>query len=337
MRQLFSAIICSLIITTTAHANATKVVVENVSLERSQQEVQAVGSAEAIHSVVLYPAVGDRVTAVHFTPGQEVESGALLLELDSRLQRAALEEAKIRLADAERTLERLQNSFAKGAIPKSDRDNALTARDLAKVELTKAQAELEDRQVRAPFAGVMGLTDVEVGDRISAQTAIASIDDITSLYINFNAPEAALTMLRAGAEVSVQPWQQQEAITAKIAQLDSRIDADSRTLRVKAQITNSDALYIPGMSFRVRLSMQGESYAVVPEAALLWGATGPYVWKSVDNVATRVDVKIAQRLSGRLLVSGALDEGELLIVEGVQRLRANQSVKFEQTQLADRN
>ncbi|WP_105265268.1 efflux RND transporter periplasmic adaptor subunit [Pseudoalteromonas sp. T1lg76] len=320
-----------------ALAKATKVVVENVSLEHSQQEVQAVGSAEAIHSVVLYPAVGDRVTGVHFTPGQKVGSGALLLELDSRLQRAALEEAKIRLADAERTLERLQNSFSKGAIPKSDRDNALTARDLAKVALTKAQAELEDRQVRAPFAGVMGLTDVEVGDRISAQTAIASIDDITSLYINFNAPEAAWTMLRAGAEVSVQPWQQQEAITAKIAQLDSRIDADSRTLRVKAQINNSDALYIPGMSFRVRLSMQGDAYAVVPEAALLWGATGPYVWKSVDNVATRVDVKIAQRLSGRLLVSGALDEGELLIVEGVQRLRANQSVKFEQTQLADRN
>ncbi|MBS3796596.1 efflux RND transporter periplasmic adaptor subunit [Pseudoalteromonas sp. BDTF-M6] len=320
-----------------AFAKATKVVVESVSLERSQQQVQAVGSAEAIHSVVLYPAVGDRVTAVHFTPGQQVQAGALLLELDSRLQRAALEEAKIRLADAERTLERLQNSFAKGAIPKSERDDALTTRDLAKVALTKASAELEDRQVRAPFAGVMGLTDVEVGDRISAQTAIASIDDITSLYINFNAPEAALTMLRAGAEVSVQPWQQQQAIKAKIAQLDSRIDTDSRTLRVKAEIANPGAQYIPGMSFRVQLSMQGEAYAVVPEAALLWGATGPYVWKSVDNVATRVDVKIAQRLSGRLLVSGALDEGELLIVEGVQRLRPNQSVRFEQTQLADRN
>ena len=82
------------------------------------------------------------------------------------------------------------------------------------------------------------------------------------------------------------------------------------------------------MSFRVHIKVLGQRFAAIPEAALLWGATGPYVWTSVDNKATRVDVKIEQRLAGRLLVSGALQPNNTLVVEGVQRLRANQELSF---------
>ena len=82
------------------------------------------------------------------------------------------------------------------------------------------------------------------------------------------------------------------------------------------------------MSFRVHIEVEGQRFAAVPEAALLWGATGPYVWTSVDKKATRIDVKIEQRLAGRLLVSGALKEQDNLVVEGVQRLRANQELSF---------
>ena len=162
MKQVFCALICSFIVSSNAlAAEGKRVVVNAVSQERAQQQVQAVGSTEAIRSVVLYPAVGDRVTGVYFQPGDEVQAGDLLLELDSRLQSAALQEAQIQLADAERTLKRLEDSFAKGAIPKSERDDALTQRDLAKVALQVAKAELQDRQVRAQWCN--GLTDV-VGD-----------------------------------------------------------------------------------------------------------------------------------------------------------------------------
>lgn len=335
MRFVFLIKLCLLaVITPTVFAKATNVVVQQVVKERSSQHIQAVGSAQAIHSVMLYPAVGDRVTAVYFKPGQLVKEGDVLVQLDARLQQAALDEAKIRLADAQRTLVRLQNSFDKGAIPKSELDDALTARDLANVAVTKARAELEDRSVRAPFNGVMGLTDVEVGDRITTQTPIASIDDTSALYINFSAPETALPMLRGEAMVSVTPWQTKKEVQAQIALVDSRIDEHNRTIRVRAQISNPERAYLPGMSFRVNLNMQGSEHAVVPEAAMLWGASGPYVWKSVDNIATRVDVQIAQRLSGRLLVNGDLNQGDLLIVEGVQRLRPNQEVAFDDLTLA---
>lgn len=299
-------------------------------MEHANEQVQAVGNAEAIRSVILYPAVGDKVTAVHFKPGDQVTAGAVLLELDSRRQTAALNEAKIKLADSERIQTRLQQSHAKGAVPQSDLDDAKTVYELAKVAVTKAETELQDRQVRAPFSGTMGLTDVEVGDRITTQTAIASIDDTRALYINFNAPESAISMLRNSGNVRVIPWQGSTAVNAKVAYLDSRIDPQTRTLRVKAKLENKNAQFLPGMSFRVHIEIQGERYAAVPEAALLWGATGPYVWKSVEQKATRVDVKIQQRLAGRLLVSGPLLEDDILVVEGVQRLRPAQALEFVQ-------
>lgn len=308
--------------------SAANVVVETVTMERATQQVQAVGNAEAIHSVILYPAVGDKVAAVHFKPGDKVQKGDILLELDSRRQKAALEEAKIKLVDTQRTLKRLKQSQAKGAVPQSDVDDANTMVELAKVTLTQAETELADRQVRAPFSGTMGLTDVEVGDRITTQTTIASIDDTRQLYINFNAPESAVMMLRNNATVRVFPWQSQTPIDAQIAYLDSRIDPQTRTLRVKAKLNNQGQQFLPGMSFRVHINVLGQRFAAVPEAALLWGATGPYVWTSVDNKATRVDVKIEQRLAGRLLVSGALQVNDMLVVEGVQRLRANQELSY---------
>ena len=311
-------------------ALAANVLVEHVAMEHAKEQVQAVGNAEAIRSVILYPAVGDKVTAVHFKPGDQVSSGAVLLELDSRRQTAALNEAKIKLADSERIQSRLKQSHAKGAVPQSDLDDAKTVYELAKVAVTKAETELQDRQVRAPFSGTMGLTDVEVGDRITTQTAIASIDDTRALYINFNAPESAISMLRNSGNVRVIPWQGSTAVNAKVAYLDSRIDPQTRTLRVKAKLENKNAQFLPGMSFRVHIEIQGERYAAVPEAALLWGATGPYVWKRVEQKATRVDVKIQQRLAGRLLVSGPLLEDDILVVEGVQRLRPAQELEFVQ-------
>ena len=308
--------------------NSANVVVKKIAMERAQQQVQAVGNAEAIRSVILYPAVGDKVVAVHFKPSDRVQAGDILLELDSRRQKAALDEAKIKLADSQRTLTRLKQSQAKGAVAQSDVDDAKTIVELAKVTLTQAENEFEDRQVRAPFNGTMGLTDVEVGDRITTQTTIASIDDTSELYINFNAPESAIDMLRNKGNIKVIPWQSQTPVTAETAYLDSRIDPQTRTLRVKAKINNDKQQFLPGMSFRVYVEVLGQPYVAIPEAALLWGATGPYVWMSVDKKATRVDVKIEQRMAGRLLVSGALNLNDILVVEGVQRLRANQDLSF---------
>lgn len=305
----------------------TDVITYPINFEKKSSRVEAVGTAEAIRSVVLFPAVADKVTKVNFIPGQFVKEKEILLELDSRRQKVALERVTIQLADAERTVTRLEESRKRGAIAQSTLDDAITARDLLKVQLIEVKTELEDRTVRAPFSGVVGLTDVEQGDRITLQTAITTIDNREKLLINFNAPEAALPMLQGKLTVELEPWQAQgKRISAEIIEVDSRINLTNRSIRVRALLDNQTDLYRPGMSFRVIMQMSGEAYAVVPEAALMWGATSAFVWLVEDGKAKKVDVQIRQRLSGRLLVSGELKINDLLIVEGVQSLREDQSV-----------
>lgn len=308
---------------------AALVITQSLGFERTQQRVDAVGYAEAIQSIGLYPAVGDLVLEVNFKPGERVEAGQLLLRLDDRRQLVALERAKIQLADAERTVARLTTSRAQGAIAQSQLDDAVTSRDLIKVTVQEAQANLDDRRVVAPFSGVVGITDVQVGDRITPQTLITTLDRREQLYIDFEAPENALELLRNNAQLTVRPWNQQAAAyEAEILEIDSRVNMQTRTIRVRASLSNNEDQFRPGMSFRVSLDMQGDSYAVIPEAALMWGAEAAFVWIARDDKAQRITVEIQQRLPGRVLVSGDLQLGDQLIVEGVQSLRPGQSLRY---------
>ena len=314
-------------------SRAANVITAPINFEQKYSRVEAVGTAEAIRSVIVYPAVADKVTAVNFVPGQRVQAQEVLLALDSRRQKIALERVTIQLADAQRTVIRLQDIRKKGAIAQSDVDDAMTVRDLLSVLLTEVKTDLADRTVKAPFSGVVGLTDVEPGDRIGSQTAITTIDQRKQLLINFNAPEAALPILQGNASVELEPWQTRgQRIKADITEVDSRINLADRSIRVRALLDNKADLYRPGMSFRVILQLAGDEYAVIPEAALMWGATSAHVWLEENGKAKKVDIQIQQRLSGRLLVSGSLKAGDQLIVEGVQRLREGQSVNASSSQ-----
>ncbi|NVK55903.1 MAG: efflux RND transporter periplasmic adaptor subunit [Alteromonadaceae bacterium] len=303
------------------------VVLNQIEFMYEQKTVEAVGTAEAVKSVTLYPAVADEVTAVNFEPGQKVQKGDVLVTLDDRRQLVAVRRAELQLIEAERALKRLVDSRDMGAVAVSEIDTARTARDLAKVALDEAKADLQDRRIIAPFAGYVGLTDVEVGDRITTTTVITTIDDRSELFVNFRAPESAVTLLFSEKQVTLHPWSSRdEALTADIAQLDSRINNTDRTMAARALLENTQDQYRPGMSFRVKINLKGERYAAIPEAALLWGATGAYIYKAVDGKAERVDVSVHQRLRGTILVNGNLSSGDLLVAEGIQSLREGQEI-----------
>ncbi|MCC2604348.1 efflux RND transporter periplasmic adaptor subunit [Planctobacterium marinum] len=307
---------------------AANIIAQPLQFQPLKSAIDTIGTAEAQRSVSIYPATSDIVTEVLFQPGDFVQSGQVLIKLDDRRQVIAVERAKIELADRERTLTRLKESKTRGAATQSDVDDAITERDLAKVQLQSAAADLEDRTVNAPFSGYLGLTDVEPGDRINTNTLITTIDDRSNLYINFSAPESALTILNNEAIVTLSPWNNRgNEITAEIAQIDSRINIQDRTLKVRAILDNQHDVYRPGLSFKVTLQLDGEPYPVIPEAALSWGATGAYVWIVREGKANRERVNIVQRLRGNILVEGQLQRGESLVIEGIQQLREGQAVQ----------
>lgn len=304
------------------------IISQPVKLEALKTAIDTIGTAEAQRSVSIFPATSDIVTDVLFKPGDYVEAGQVLLKLDDRRQTIAVERARIELADRERTLTRLKESKGRGAATQSDVDDALTQRDLAKVQLQSAITDLEDRTVKAPFAGYLGLTDIEPGDRINTTTLITTIDDRQNLFVNFSAPESALSILKSEAWVLLSPWNNRgKEVSAEIAQIDSRINIEDRTLRVRALLDNQDDLYRPGLSFKVTLQLDGQRYPVIPEAALSWGATGAYVWIVREGKAKRERVNIMQRLRGSILVDGDFSAGEELVVEGIQQLREGQAVQ----------
>jgi RND family efflux transporter MFP subunit len=306
------------------------VVVESLSFEYETLKVEAVGTAQAKHSVTLFSSASDEVMSLNFLPGQQVKKADVLLKLDSRLQDVDMQRAVIELEDAQKNLNRVTKSLKQGAVTERELDDANTLFKLAEVTLLEAQENKENRLVRAPFDGIVGLTDVEVGERITPQTAITTLDDRTSLFVNFVAPELAVSYLTEKPLVQLQPWtDRMTSLPAQVVEIDSRVNIQDRTIRARALLHNKNDQYRPGMSFRVTLEVRGEMYVAIPEAALSWGANGAFVWLAQDKKAKRVDVQIAQRLRGRILVSGNLVDGEILIVEGIQGLRDGQTLSIQ--------
>ena len=172
------------------------------------------------------------------------------------------------------------------------------------------------------------MTDIEKGDRVTEDTLIATLDDRSVILVEFNLPEEYAGRIANGDRVTVRPWTMQDReMQGTIFASDSRIDPVTRSLRLKARIADSGDSIRPGTSFQVELAFKGRPYPIVREVAVLWSRDGAYVWRVTENRIEKVFVKIIRRDRGLILVDGPLKIGDLIVVEGVQGLRAGQSVE----------
>lgn len=312
-----------------SNARATPVIVEKVRFRPERTLIEAVGTSRALRSVMIFPAVSGEVTSVSFAPGQAVEAGQVLVELEKREEELAVDLAELRVQDAERLLARYERTRGSGAVSATTVDAARTALEEARISLGRAQVALDYRTIRAPFAGYTGLTDVDEGDRIGPDTAITTLDDRSSLLVRFNVPELFIGRLREGVPITVATWlgggEQEEGT---IIDVGSRIDPETRTFVAQARVANEEDTLRPGMSFRVAVALQGRLYAAVPEVSVQWGGDGAYVWVVREGRAERVGVVVVQRQQGEVLVDGALDKGDVVVREGVQRMRDGLDVSY---------
>lgn len=311
------------------------VVLSPVRFESEALALDAVGTSRAAQSITLHAEASGEIKSIHFRAGDPVEQNQLLLELDARDQRLALELAQIRLTDAQRLMDRYRLPGGADAVPINDLQTAETTLELARVERDRAALALEYRFVKVPFSGVIGLTEFDVGDRLTPEDAIATLDDRSSLLVSFDVPEMLLGQLTLGEAIEVAPWQQpHNSIAGQVVDLDSRVDPISRSFAVRAKVPNLDDTLRPGMSFRVALRVPGRSYPSVPEVAVQWGPRGAYIWTVKDGLAQQVPVSIVQRREGKVLVEGALSAGAPVVTEGVQSVREGRPVAAEARQNA---
>ena len=312
------------------------VIAERLRFERTRTRAEAVGTSRAAVSAEIYPATSGEVTRVNFEPGQFVREGEALIELDRRKEKLAVEQAALQLEDAERLYDRYRRSAGSGAVPPTTLDAARTAAELARVELRRAQIALEDRTITAPFDGFAGSTDVDPGDRVTPDTRVTTLDDRRHLFVSFKIPELFIGEVGPGDEVTLETWGTRgQSVTGEIVDIGSRIDPQTRTFVVRAKVENADDRLRPGMSFRVGADVEGEIYPVVAEAGVQWGTEGAYIWSVSDGIAERKAVRIIERREGRVLVDGDLGSGEIVVVEGVQRMREGIEVRHDLPRLAE--
>ena len=301
---------------------AATVLVKATELRAERTRLQAVGTARAYRSVTLHPAAAGEVAAVHFAPDRKVRKGTVLLELDSRSETLAVDLARVRVRNAREQLSRYERTVGSGAVAGSIVSDARGALHEAEIALRQAELTLSDRQVVAPFDGFVGMTDIDVGDRIGTGDAITTLDDRGSLLVDFSVPELLLGRIGKGHPVEVATWAARDrAIPGEIVDLGSRIDPVSRSFTARARVANAGDAFRPGMSFAVTLDVHGRRYPLVPEISVRYGTQGAFVWVVREGAAARVPVRIVQRQEATVLVDAALEDGEPVVVEGIQRLR----------------
>jgi RND family efflux transporter MFP subunit len=306
------------------------VIIQPVGTARDALRIEAIGTARAQRFVTLYSEAEGRIVNFKVYGGETVDKGEVLVELEIKDQLLAVQMAQSKLLEAKRLLgrsERLRKSRVKSLANVQD---AETFHERASLELRQAEEALADRTLRAPFAGMVGIPMVEAGDRVTTSTKIINIDDRSTLLVEFDVPERYLARLGMGQAVSAKiPSYPARTFNGTIRRLESRVDPLSRTIRVRAAFPNQKDLLRPGMSFFIEMTLPGPEYNVVPQLALQWDSGQSYVWQVRERKARKVIVRSVRRLDNRILVDGKLKAGDMVVVEGVQRLREGKKVKFK--------
>lgn len=299
--------------------------VEVVKLESTASSFGAIATGWADKSAEVFAIVDEKVTQVLFKPQQKVKKGELLVQQDDREEQLALRLAEVQLKNTKSLLDRYKQAVGKGAVPQTQVDSAQADYEAAQVAVDQAKLAISNHQIRAPFAGVVGITDIDPGQRIGPGVMITGVDSREIIYVDFEVPETLVGQLDAAnmdqIEVAVTtPSVPGQEFKARVVALDSRLNAEKRSLRVRANISNPDDLLRPGMSFAVQMAVKGQMLASVPEIALQWDREGSYVWMIRDGKAYRENVRVADRRQGRVFLDGKIKEGESVVVEGGLRL-----------------
>lgn len=287
--------------------------------------IEVLGVAKGLQSVTITSNTAEMITAVHFSDGQAVSRGQVLVELKADSENAGIAEAKVRQAQAERDYQRWKTLADRGIAPRVTAEQYLAALETAKAGVASAQAQKLDRVIRAPFAGRVGISDVAPGTLISPGTAIVSLDDLSVIRVDFSVPDRYLSGLRDGLQIEAQPDALPgETFKGRIAQIDTRIDSTTRALKARAEFPNPGGRLKPGMLVKVAIDQGVHTAPAVPEAAVQFEGQQASVFViskgPKGQVARRVDVETGISSGGFVEIRSGVKAGDKIVADGLNRV-----------------
>jgi membrane fusion protein (multidrug efflux system) len=307
------------------------VVAAPVVAERIAFELEALGTAGANESVEVTAKVANQVTAVRFEEGEQVSRGAVLVELDGEQARADLVVAEAALAESRSQYQRSRELYTTKVLSDAQIEQIEATFKANEARVASARSRLGDTVIRAPFAGHVGLRRVSVGSLISPGTVITTLDDTSTIKLDFTIPETFLSAVEPGLEISARSVAYPDSsFGGRVSSIDSRVDPATRSVTVRALLPNSAGLLKPGMFLTVRLSRGAVDALLVPEEALVPEQGNVFVFVVKDGVAEKRLLRIGQRRVGDVQVLEGLAAGELVVTEGTQKLRDGAAVSLQQ-------
>lgn len=316
---------------TVAHpreSRAASVAVAHPTLKPFAHEVEALGTVRANESVNITAKVADRVAAIHFKEGQHVRKGELLVELDSAEARAELAAAQAELSDSRGQFKRSQELYHTRALSEAQLEQ-LKANLLAnEARVAAARSRVEDRMIRAPFAGRVGLRNVSLGSLVSPGEVITTLDDLSSVKLDFSVPEVFLSVLEPDLPVTATSNAYPgETFAGRVASIGTRIDPTTRAVTIRAVIRNADHRLRPGLFMTVKLVRAEREALMVPERAIVPESSRHYVFVAAEGIARKREVFLGRRRPGEVEILDGLTSDDLIIVDGTLNVRDGQPVR----------
>jgi membrane fusion protein (multidrug efflux system) len=308
---------------------------------RIEEDAQAVGTLRSRQGVMLRPEVSGRISRFGFADGQRVRRGQLLVQLDDTLQAAQLRQAEALAGIARTNLQRNRELVAQNFVSQSVVDQSAASLEVAVAQVALAEAQLSRMKILAPFDGVAGIRSVDVGDYVKDGADLVNIEDTTQVWVDFRLPERYLAQLRPGQQVEVAlDAMPGRSFRAQIDALESQLDANGRSLLVRARLANPDGALRTGMFARTRtLLAVRDSALVVPEEALVPQGGKQYLIKVVDGaqgkVSQRLEARIGVRVPGKVEILNGVAEGDVVVTAGQGRLLRGDGLPVRVVDLAD--
>ena len=318
----------------------TKVIVAQVENQIFKNKVEALGTLRANESVQLMSTVTEHVKAIHFDDAQRVKKGTLLLEMKIDEELAALEEQNAILDEAKRQVKRFTPLISKGAVSKTNLDNAKLEVSKANARINAINSHIDERRIVAPFEGLIGLRNISVGAMLGAGTPVATIHDDSIMKLDFSLPSLFLSVLKTGIKIKATTDAfHPKVFYGEISHIDNQVDPITRAIRVRALIENTDHTLKSGLLMQVTLETNVRQALVIPEEAIIPEGDKNFVLAVIENEKMKtVEKRLVDtgvREPGKVEVLSGLLAKDLVVIQGTMKVKPGKPIMIQAIQKGD--
>ena len=294
------------------------------------QSIQINGTLEANEMVDLRTEVSGIVDQIYFQEGQRVTKGQLLLKINDRDLRAQLAQAISRETLTKENERRAKLLLQKEAISQEEYDIAYAEWVTSTTQIDFIQAQLAKTKVIAPFSGTIGLRQVSKGAYLTPTTSIGNLVDNTKIKVSFSIPEKYANQLNTNTEITFSNKAQSNDFTAKVYAIEPMVDANTRTLQIRAICNQPDSSLIPGTFVQIQLPLQDIPNAIlVPTEAIIPIQNGKKLFLVKNGVAQDQIVETINRTDKDVIVVSGIKEKDTILISGVMSLRNGSPVQVK--------